>query len=137
MVATLKDLQVSSLKDAQVSSPGDGVAVVTCTGEHDLATSSALSELLDVLVRAEDLVVVDFSEVEFVDSSILHALVVAYRLSRERETSFRLQLGTEAIVERAFEISGLPEQIPYARSRREALNGSAPVRAVSSEGSDG
>jgi anti-anti-sigma factor len=111
-----------TLEGVVVEAPEEAVAVVRFTGEHDLTTSASVSELLDGLLREKALVVADFSNAQFVDSSTLRVLIGAYRSACERGTTFRLQLGTEAIVKRAFEISGILEQIGWASSREEALN---------------
>jgi anti-anti-sigma factor len=129
---------VGPLEDVQVESHEAGVAVVSFEGEHDLTASESVRELLESLVRGNELVVVDFSEARFVDSSVLHVLVVTDRLARERGASFRVQLDSEAVVRRTFEISNVLERISWASSRQEALDGSTQViTRDSSEGSDG
>src|SRR4029453_11885124 len=97
----------SPLQDASVEQPGDGAAVVVFSGEHDVATAEAVESMLDSLVEQNELVVADFSEAEFVDSSTLNALVRTARIAQERGARFRVQLGTAAIVERVFQVSGV------------------------------
>lgn len=118
---------VVALEDVQVASPQAGVAVVSVADELDLATRTEFSALLDALVRANELVVVDFSEALFIDSSTLNVLLSAHRLALERGTRLRLQLGDGCVVKRTFEISGLLEELSWASSREEALDGSAPA----------
>jgi anti-anti-sigma factor len=118
---------VVPLEDVQVASPQPGVAVVSVAGELDLATRTEFSALLHALVRQNELVVVDFSEAFFIDSSTLNVLLSAHKLALEREAHLRLQLGDECVVKRTFEISGLLEELSWASSREEALNGSAPA----------
>jgi hypothetical protein len=69
---------------------------------------------------------VDVSDAFFIDSSTLHVLVSAHKLALERGACLRLQLGDECPVKRTFEISGLLEELGWASSREDALNGSAP-----------
>ncbi len=114
---------VATPEDVTVDSPRPGVVVVSFTGEHDLATSEPVSEALETLVAENELVVADFSGAQFVDSSLLSVLLATEQLARERGTTFRIQLGTEAIVERAFEISGILQAISWTSSREEALSG--------------
>ena len=95
------------LQDVQVERPRAGAAVVVFTGEHDLSTSEPVEALLGSLIEENELVVVDFSEAEFVDSSTIYALVKSHRAASERGSTFRLQLGTAPIVEKAFELSGM------------------------------
>jgi anti-anti-sigma factor len=104
-----------------VEHPISGAAVVKFTGEHDLATRDDLRELLDSLVEDNDLVVADFSEAMFVDSTTMHALLDADMAARARGKKFRLQLGATAIVRTAFELSGLVKRLDCVHSRQEAL----------------
>jgi anti-anti-sigma factor len=119
--------KVGTLEGITVTPSGDGAVVVSFAAEHDLATSNGLSALLDALVREHELVVADFSDALFVDSSTLRVLVGAHRLARERETRFTLLLGDGCAVRRTFEISGLLREITWAATREEALNGSRPA----------
>jgi len=127
---------VSTSEDITVDSPRPEVAVVTFAGEHDLATRESVADLLETLVGQHHLVVADFSDAEFVDSSLLQVLVETERRARERGSSFRIQLGTAAIVERAFEISGILQAIPWAPSREEVLARPAATNASEVSESD-
>lgn len=98
-----------------------GVTVVKLLGEHDLAGASDLDFLLESLVGANRLVVVDLSDATFLDSSILLALVRADQSARARGATFRLQFGTAPIVKRALELTGLLDQLESARTREEAV----------------
>ena len=95
--------------------------MVVFSGEHDLATKREVGELLDALVRSDDLIVADFSSASFVDSSILGVLLDTNKQARELGKTFRLQLGTASIVRRAFEVSGLFDVIERVTTREEAL----------------
>jgi anti-anti-sigma factor len=110
-----------------IARPHDRVVVVSFTDEHDLATSSAVSTLLDGLIREHGVVVADFSQALFVDSSMLRALVEARKLASERGTRFVLQLGDGCTAKRGFEISGLLNEISWAATREEAINGARPA----------
>lgn len=109
------------LDDVLVERPAPSKAVVTFSGEHDLAARDAVERLLHSLVEENDLVVADFSEATFIDSTMMHVLVTADTAARQRGARFRLQLGTAAIVERAFELSGLLQRLDSAHTREEAL----------------
>ena len=110
-----------SLEDVQVERPADGTAVVVFSGEHDLATKDEVRNLLHSLVRWENLIVADFSSASFVDSSMLGVLLDTNEQARELGKTFRLQLGTAAIVQRAFEICGVFAVIERVATREEAL----------------
>jgi anti-anti-sigma factor len=115
---------VSTIEGIQVASPGVGVAVVSFTDEHDLATARELSALLHALVRQNELVIADFSQADFVDSSTLNVLVSAYKLALERGTAFVVQLEDGCPVKRTFEISGVLKAITWVSKAEAALNGS-------------
>lgn len=51
------------------------VSVLTLRGEHDLSTAPTLRDAIDDIYDNGSAVVVDLTQVEFVDSSILNALV--------------------------------------------------------------
>ena len=110
-----------SLRDVQVERPAPDAAIVMFSGEHDLSDRDAVEELLEALVEENDLVVADFSGATFVDSTMLHVLVRADQAARARGRRFRLQLGTAAIVARAFELSGLGQRLEIVETREEAL----------------
>ena len=118
---------VEALEDVQVASPQAGVAVLSVADELDLATRTEFSALLHALVRQNELVVVDFSEALFIDSSTLNVVVSAHKLALERGARLRLQLGDQSAVKRTFEISGLLNELSWAASRDEALNGHGPT----------
>jgi anti-anti-sigma factor len=99
----------------------EGVGVVSLIGEHDLATVSELSATLTATVREHAQVVIDLSQTQFLDSSVLHAIVRAATAADEQHGRLVLQLGTTSIVERVLEVSGLLEMIPRAHGRQQAI----------------
>ena len=111
----------TTLEDVQVERPADGTAVVVFSGEHDMATEHEVRDLLHSLVRWDKLIVADFSSASFVDSSMLGVLLATNEQARELGKTFRLQLGTAAIVQRAFEICGVFAVIERVATREEAL----------------
>ena len=109
------------LKDVEVSNPREGVAVVALLGEHDLLSEEQVEALFSNLVASNKLVVVDVSEAQFIDSSLLHNLVKADQQARTNGDRFVPQLGTAPIVKKALEVSGLLNLLDCASSREEAL----------------
>jgi len=108
-------------EDVRVEWPRAGAAVVTFSGEHDAFTARTVEPALSSLVDENELVVVDFSKAEFVDSSMIQLLLKSYKTARERGSTFRLQLGTAPIVEKAFQLSGVLEVLDRVSTREEAL----------------
>jgi anti-anti-sigma factor len=107
--------------DIEVLQPEAARAVVVFTGEHDLAQVEALRDRLSALVAANELVVADFSDAEFVDSSIINLLLETKREAQARQSRFRVQMGTECVVYRVFDIAGVLSVLECAPSREEAL----------------
>jgi anti-anti-sigma factor len=105
----------------EVSWCGTDIAILMLHGEHDLATAPALADELRRMIRAGELTIVDLSQTQFIDSSVMNNLHAAERMARERGLTLTLQLGSESIVRRALELSGLLEQLPCAASREEAI----------------
>ena len=95
--------------------------VVELRGEHDLATRQELHDLFARLVEQYDLVVIDLTEAEFIDSTVIGALALADRQARERDSRLRVQLRAEGIVRRALEITGIVDQLDCVLDRDQAL----------------
>jgi anti-anti-sigma factor len=84
-----------------------GVVLVTLRGEHDLNTRLELGE---ALARAgeESSVLVDLSECDFIDSTVIGALVVGFQTVSERGRRFELTIPADAkAVQRVVQVAGL------------------------------
>ena len=108
-------------EDVQLERPSSGVAVVSFTGDHDLATRDAIGLLLANLVDENHLVLADFSNASFVDTSIMVVVRDSGRAARERGSLFRLQLSTAPIVALIFQASGVLGELDCVKSRQEGL----------------
>lgn len=97
----------------EILHPNPGTAVIALSGDHDLTTRDAIHELLAALVAENELVVVDVSQVEFIDASFLHNLVDADRESRARGNHFRLRIGASSMVEKVLRISGVLDSLDW------------------------
>jgi len=104
-----------------VTAPRKSAVVVELEGEHDLATSEQLRQLIRGLVEMNELVVIDVTNVLFVDSSVIKIFFEADRLARRDGKRLRLQVGTAFVIRRVLEISGALEALETASSREEAL----------------
>jgi anti-anti-sigma regulatory factor len=82
----------ADLDDVYVECPRPGVAVVIFAGKHDVATSPAISYLLEGLTRANASLVADFTSATFVDTSVLRVLFAAEERASELGKEFRIQL---------------------------------------------
>lgn len=101
--------------------PGPGTAIVECRGEHDVATRQEVADLLAELVAENELIVVDLTEAQFIDSSFLHNLVTADHLARGRGVRLRIQTGPSPLVRRALETSNILSSLEHASTRAEVL----------------
>ena len=98
-----------------------GVMVVTLRGEHDLSTRPELGEAL--ARAAEDAsVLVDLSECDFIDSTVIGALVVAFQTVTERGRLFALTIPADAkAVQRVARVAGLATFLTIHETREAGL----------------
>ena len=86
--------------------------VVRLGGECDLATATQLQEALSPMRSPDvDEVIVDVSELTFMDSTGLGVLVGALKRVRENNGAFKIA-GAKGAVARVLEVSGLDRIIP-------------------------
>ena len=90
------------------------VAVIAPTGELDLSGAALLEDELDRLAAEPELstVVLDLSQLEFMDSSGLRLVVLADMRAREAGRRFVLVKGAET-VHRVFEITRMSERLEF------------------------
>lgn len=81
--------------------PGE-IAVISLLGEHDVTTAWEVRNAI-AFALAQGTLVVDLSETEFIDSSIVHALVDSVQLASAQGLRISLQLQTHASVKRMLE----------------------------------
>ena len=103
--------------------PLEHAVVVELLGEHDLDTATHLREVLLSLIENHELVVLDLTGAEFVDSSVMLTIVQAHRLASETPTDFRLLVDGSTKVHRVLEISKVLEHCDVAETRELALAG--------------
>jgi anti-sigma B factor antagonist len=96
------------------------VAVLTLRGDHDLTTAGDLRAAFDALLAQSRGVVVDLTQVSFMDSGTLHALVTARARALAAGTGIAIQLGTPT-ARRLMRVSGVDEVFPISDSRDQAL----------------
>lgn len=113
---------VSSLGELEVSLPRPGVAAVALKGEHDISTAPELRRLLQTLVADHPMVLVDVTDAEFIDSTVIQTLVLTDRAARAADQRFVLVAGTKPIVSTALQISGVIDCLECADSVEKALS---------------
>jgi anti-anti-sigma factor len=115
--------------ELKVLYPRPGTAVVEVLGEHDLGTDAEAAVLFARLVSENELVVVDLSETQFIDSSFLKNLKYAQQRAKGFGHTVLLQVNTAPIVRRVLEITSFFDQFDHVSTRDEALAW-APDRSV-------
>lgn len=108
-------------QEFRIERPSPDATVVVLTGEHDVATAADLQRLLESLLSENDLLVLDLSEVEFLDSSVLNSMVEIDRTAATSDCTFVVQVGTEAVVHRVLEITDVLRLLTCERTRERAL----------------
>ena len=96
------------------------VLMVAVAGEVDMSTAPRLLEILDAVSDAPRLVVVDLSEVGFLDSSGLNALVKGQRRLASRGIVLRVVVPSDHAVRRVFAIARLEDQLQIVESAEDA-----------------
>jgi anti-sigma B factor antagonist len=99
----------------------DGVDVIAVTGELDLATAPRLSKRLnEAILSGTGGVIVDLCDTAFIDSSGLHALMVAARQLARRERVLTIVCPPGRAL-RHFEQTGLASIFKIVASREAAM----------------
>ena len=80
------------LKDVSVQSPTAGVALIFVSGAHTYATTTRVVDLLNGLIRENDLVVADFCSARFIDLTMLRALFAGKQTAHKLGKEFRIQM---------------------------------------------
>jgi anti-sigma B factor antagonist len=98
-----------------------GVPVLDVGGEIDVATSPRLHELLTGLIEGgAPLVIVNMTDVSFIDSTGLGALAGAARDARAAGGDIRLVVTSPQII-KLLELTGLDEVFSVASSTKDAV----------------
>ena len=103
------------------SSRIDDAVVLAIVGEIDMATAPEVARAIDSDHVEAGRVVVDLSEVTFLDSSALNALVRCQRDLARQDVSFRIVSPSDRAVRTVFEITHLTEPLSVVDSLDEAL----------------
>ena len=99
--------------------PGE-IAVITVTGEVDIATVAGLRDRLFTLADTSRSVIVDLDQVSFIDAAGLGALVGAARRADIHGASLQVVCDRPRTRE-LIRLAGLDHRLRLARTRAEAL----------------
>jgi anti-sigma B factor antagonist len=94
------------------TTPGSDRYVITVSGEVDLATSPELdTAIIDAIESGAASVVIDLTDVSFMDSSGLGVIVRGLKRCREADKDLDLVITNERVL-KVFGITGLDQVIP-------------------------
>jgi anti-sigma B factor antagonist len=100
----------------------DKTVVAVLTGEVDMSNAASIRQQIARSVTPDDdALLVDLSELSFIDSAGLHALVELRTVLHERRQQLLLCVSHGSTIERAMEIVGLPRAVSVHSDRGEAL----------------
>jgi anti-sigma B factor antagonist len=105
--------------DVRVKDSRDGATIVALAGELDLSTIPRMEGALLEQVRQRPAVVLDLSDLSFIDSSGISILLQASQQSNG--TPMRVVIGPGSQVERIFRIAGVGKALRVFVDRDEAL----------------
>jgi anti-anti-sigma factor len=109
-VGTIGNRDSENLRVTPVDAP-EGEAALKLTGELDLSTVEIFVDALNSVLEAPPAtVVLDMSELGFIDSSGVGAYVTAYRKAQAKGCSLRVGARSN-LVERVLELSGVEEAL--------------------------
>jgi anti-sigma B factor antagonist len=96
------------------------VAIVT--GEVDMSNAATVrQQIAESVTPDDDAVIVDLSELSFIDSAGLHSLIELGTVLDERRQHLLLCLPPGSTIRRAIEIIGLPHAVSVYSDRSEAM----------------
>ena len=99
------------------STPKGATLLVEIVGEVDMITAPTLSRAIESPPDGTASVVIDLSEVTFLDSSGLNALVQARRLLSDLGVGLQVVVPPEGTIRRVFEITQLTEPLTVIDAR--------------------
>jgi anti-sigma B factor antagonist len=104
---------------------GDGGVVIEVRGELDMATAPKLRECLNAVVeRGPELIVVDLSRVDFLDSVAL-AVLLAARKALADVSRMAIVVAPDSYARLIFDVTGVDQWLHLVGNRDEALVGRA------------
>ena len=109
----------------------DETVVALITGEVDMSNATSVrQEIAASVTPDDDAVIIDMSELSFIDSAGLHAMIELGTVLEERRQQLLLCLPPKSTIRRAIEIIGLPHAVSVHADRGEAMDA---VRASAME----
>jgi anti-anti-sigma factor len=100
----------------------DGTVVAIITGEVDMSNATSVrQQIAEFITPGDDAVIVDMSELSFMDSAGLHGVIELSTVLDERRQRFLLCVPHGSAIERAIQIVGLPQAVSVHADRAAAM----------------
>jgi anti-anti-sigma factor len=100
----------------------DTIVVAVLTGEVDMSNAASVRlQIAESVTSDEDALIIDMSELSFMDSAGLHAMIELSTVLDERRQQLLLCVPHGSPIERAIEIIGLPHAVRVYTDRNEAM----------------
>ena len=94
---------------------------VAVNGECDLTTAPELTRVAQQAIAEGRNVIIDLSEVSFLDVAMVRSLLTAHAAALERGCELVVQLGENTFAERVLSITGADRKLATAVTRRAAM----------------
>jgi len=104
-----------------IERPEPSVAVVVFAGEHDLTSAKDAARIFEELAAEGTNIVADLSRVSFLDTTVIHALVVGRNLAGAADVGFATCLPDGHAARRMLELMRVLEVLPSATGVDEAI----------------
>lgn len=116
------DLRLRTVRGAEASGEGEGITTIELGGELELHNAHILREELNQLCAGERPgVVVDLSQLSFMDSTGIGVLVNGFKAARSHSGALALVCPSQRLM-RLFEIAGLTSALVIFGDRADAQN---------------
>lgn len=100
----------------------DHVAVATLSGEVDMSNATPVRQrIAEFVTQEDDALILDLSELSFIDSAGLHAVFGLSAVLEEKRQRLILVVPTGSQVERTLEVVGIPGTISMHLDRDAAM----------------
>jgi anti-sigma B factor antagonist len=105
-------LPVPAQFEIRVLRPGERAVRMVVAGELDLETSPQLQAALEQEIDEADELILDLSQVEFIDSTGLQAILVGVRASEANGNNLAIRSSLAPQARRLFNLVGLLDRLP-------------------------
>lgn len=94
--------------------------IITLEGDLDITRRDEIHRLLEPTYESAEAVILDLSAVDYADSTILAALIIARNRRRSKGLSLPRLVITSRRIRRVFSIAGLDQAFPIYETLEEA-----------------